>query len=236
MRCFFFLFCFAGMVAPHARATYLFHNGDANIATNFLDCSTCRGAGGVRVYDDFDVPASGWMITGISGNYFFQTTSPTLPSVGTWEIRTGMAQGVLGTLVATGTTSLTETLTSNPTGCNCPSIATYNIAVTIPTLVLTQGTYWVTLAPDSAPSEPFLWSANGTNGTNAKIDGLSFATGPFFPSGPQNLGNYESQFGGPSQIDFSMQLTGVANSPEPGAMGLVSLGIGLGLMRSRRRR
>ncbi len=96
MRSLAFLACLAGMAAPHARAALLFNNGDTDDYMNFLDCSTCRGAGGVKVYDDFTVPASGWTITGISGNYFFQSTTPTLPTSGTWEIRSGMSQGVLG--------------------------------------------------------------------------------------------------------------------------------------------
>ena len=120
-----------------------------------------------------------------------------------------------------------------PPGCSCPASSTYNISVTIPSLSLTQGTYWVTLAPDSPSSEPYLWWANGTNGTNAKIDGLSFVTGPYWPSGPQNVGNYLSQFGGPSQADWSMQLTASVGTPEPGSLALMSMGLGLCLLRLR---
>ena len=226
------------LVHPAAAAT-LFFNGDpngGNINGNFLDCSTCRSAQGVRVYDDFQVTGAGWHVTGLFGDYFTQQPG-NQPANGLWEIRQNVSQGNSGTLIAGGSASLTVTPMGMPVN-GSASFSYYGISVNIAPLDLAPGTYWMNLAPNAFLNETFLVGTEGTNGVAPLIDGASFVIGTYWPS-MQSIGGYLNQFTGHSQYDFSYGVTGTALSaptPEPGTALLLGSVLTAGALLLRRRR
>lgn len=101
-----------------------------------------------RVYDEFQVPESGWTVTGV----FSDNVLNQFPSVmqASWEIRRAMAPGNGGTLIASGIASAMQL--SDPSVIPArypPSEAAkhFRIQVTGLQVHLPSGRYWLSVAP-----------------------------------------------------------------------------------------
>jgi hypothetical protein len=91
-------------LAPAAFADVLYYAGDPNGLGGVVSGADGRPSDGftvnkARLYEDFVVPAGGWTITGLGGN--FVTEAPTAYWL-EYEIRTGVSEGVAGTLLYWG--------------------------------------------------------------------------------------------------------------------------------------
>ncbi len=232
----------AGLIwAQACVAGTIFYNGDPDLGGsnggNFLDCSSCRGSD-VRVYDNFSLSGAA-TVTGLFGSWELLAAGDlNVPVSAEWEIRTGLAQGDSGTLVASGTGALSTVLISTPNGGNSNFSTYFTGSVSGLTVSLGPGTYWMEISPFLANfDETFLLGANGANGVHAAIDGQSFVSGPYW-SGMQSVGGYLQQFTQRSTYDFSYgAVSAQASTPEPGSLALAGLGAMLvGLGRRKRRR
>jgi hypothetical protein len=220
----------------------LWYNGDYDNRDALLNTTgTIYNINGVRtpynsyVYDNFIVPVGQtWTVDGVFSNnqMNFSTRSAT------WEIRQGVSAGNGGTIVASGDDSATQTALPPVSGFfyGTPE---YRIAATISPVVLTAGTYWLTVAPD-APGNTFLEQGfiETTSGANAVgmppgNDGNSFINNNFPSSNPGALNfvptsTVEAPTGLPGPWDYSMGLTGTftrVTVPEPPTTVLLVLGL-----------
>jgi hypothetical protein len=160
-----------GQAVAHGQETVsvpnevtLWYNGDnwggsGGGAAN--EISSNRGY--FRAYDDFIINDSPWHVTRIWCNVSLQIAGVTEAS---WEIRSGMAPGYGGTIVASGLSAATQT----PTG-RLPLWREYSITVSELNLDLAPGTYWLNVAPlvgEDPGGGGYLYSyASFTTGANA---------------------------------------------------------------------
>jgi hypothetical protein len=225
----------------HAAAT-LWYNGNYDQNDAYTDESNVPiNMGGSYVlekslvYDDFIVPAGQtWTLASLFAND--QTDYVAAPTTATWEIRTGMSAGNGGTLVASGDTSDTNTLETPGNGSTYTD-PEYKLSVSISTVTLTPGIYWMALAPDSAgyygdQSYVETTSGIGSVGLPTGLDGDSFLN--------NNLSGAGKLTFSPSSLDFSAGITGTATVsvvPEPADVPLLTAGLatGIGLLGRRKR-
>lgn len=231
-------------LAPSGFADVLYYGGDPDAT---LGRGLVSGTDGrpilpftisdATLYDDFVVPAGGWTVTALGGH--FATEIPTAYWL-SWEIRTGMSEGVGGTLVTQGQsipTVISDGFDFGQTG--------YCVEVALPTenyfaIELGAGTYWLGLywhnyivGPGTVPYARGTSGANGvggpsTNGSywNAPDFGIDFHN----PAGDVGIDN----------VDVSYRIlgvSGVSSIPEPGSWPLVSVALALAVfLRPRRPR
>lgn len=186
------------------------------------------------VYDDFVVGAGGWTITGLGGH--FATGVPTAHWLA-WEIRTGMSEGVGGTLVMQGQAIPTVT----PDGFDFGQTG-YYVEAALPTpnydaIELGAGTYWLGLYWQNYISRPgSIPYIRGTSGTNA-------VGGPFTNGSSWNAPDFGIDFHNPAgdigiaNLDVSYRILGVSGVPpipEPGSWLLMITGLGMAVIGPRR--
>jgi hypothetical protein len=211
---------FAGFVSAQAD-NILWYNGDyigvgGTISGGGAADEISSNQGDYRAYDDFSISGLTWDVTSIWCNTAMRITGVTQAS---WEIRSGMAPGYGGTIVASGLSAATQT----PTGRFINLQPEYTISVSSLNLYLTPGTYWLDVAP-LVGSDPgtggFLDSyASFTTGANAfnappgdNVNGLLDWTGSYSPF---------------LSVGFGISM-GVAGTvvPEPSVAWLLVAGIG----------
>ncbi len=229
------------LTLPALADTTIFFNGVPNFGgatdgngANFLDCSTCRSAAGVEIYDDFVVPTGQlWTIDSLFGNYMLFANTP-IPTSATWALVQGISQGNGGTVLASGAAAISALAIATPPGGNASDFY-YKFTANITPTALGPGTYWMMLAPASSANETYLIGTDGTSGVNPVTDGTSYANGTYFTY--QNIGAYEHPFSGFSNYDFSYGAIGTttALTPEPGA-GMLALAGSILVFGLRRRR
>jgi len=221
-----FLLPLAGLLlsasAGSAAASDLWYNGDfddSNALANVI--------GGVfpdaRVFDDFNVTdKKGWHITSVWSNDLMNYTDATQAS---WSIRSGVSVGDGGTIIASGT----DTMTQTSTGRSRFGTNEYSLPVSGLDIDLTSGTYWLQVTPLGAGFDfSRCTTTMGANaiGTPAGNDGNSYFTasqsGIDFRAASDYLGRRFS--------DFSMGVDGSVIAapavPEPGSPALLA-GIGV---------
>jgi len=236
-----FLAVIALVLSPPGFADVLYYGGDPDATAGLGLVSGTDGRPIVpytlskaTVYDDFIVPAGGWTITGLGGR--FATEVPTAHWLG-WEIRTGMSEGMGGTLVMQGQAIPTVT----PDGFNYGQTG-YHLQVALPTpnydaIELGPGTYWLGLYWQNYLSFPgtipYLRGTSGVNGVGGPFTNGSYWNAPDFgidfhnPAGDLGIAN----------LDVSYRILGVAgvsSVPEPGAWLLMISGLGWAVIRPRR--
>jgi PEP-CTERM motif len=178
------------------------------------------------LFDNFVVTGDGWRITSIFGEF---TEAPGLAfSTADFEIRTGITNGVGGTLVYSGANvSASRQLLSYgfwP--------VESRIRISGLDLWLAPGAYWLGLAPvGNGAGQAFVMETAGNGASvNANIDGNSFYRD--LPSWnyqqPPSLTSFDASYG----IDGYLVVV-----PEPSVYALMAAGLaGLGMVTRRRRR
>lgn len=231
------------LIGAPARAGVLWYNGSYDGRDSLTDQSMVPVQTGNNtytlttqlVYEDFVVPAGQtWTITSVFVNDAINYNGAI--STATWQIRSGVGAGNGGTLVASGDTSATATALSGVT--LPPGYSAETITATVSSVVLTAGTYWVAVAPDSLgyySDQAYALTTSGANavGTPAGNDGNSYVTNNYPTSGPDafNFTPTTTALAGDgdgSLIDFSMGVSGtsVSVTPEPSSLVLAAIGLG----------
>lgn len=121
-----------------------------------------------RVYDNFIVSSTMNLVTVFGKDY--NSYSP-LPTMANWEIRSGVAAGTGGTLIASGQS---QPATVTPDGCNDFGFTGYQIAVSIPqgSVVLGPGTYYLNVTPiGSGNGRSFVETTSGLNAAGSNVKG-----------------------------------------------------------------
>ena len=97
-----------------------------------------------RTYTAFIVPTGRiWTVTGALGNHL-SSVSVIDPAQAKWEIRSGVSSGNGGVLLSSGTANAGY----HATGRSGFGLTEYTVRIPIsPSVVLTAGTYWVTVIP-----------------------------------------------------------------------------------------
>ena len=123
-----------------------------------------------RVYDEFEVPAGGWTITGVfSDNALYE-----FPEVirASWEIRSGMKPGHGGKLVAGGDSRATQMPDPSVTTPRYPASEVamhFRIQVDGLEIQLPAGRYWLSVAPVGR-GKSFLCPTLGANAVGTDQD------------------------------------------------------------------
>jgi len=109
------------------------------------------------LYDDFVVPAEGWVVVGL---FSFNRMSFTGVTSAYWEIRRAVSEST-STLVASGTNAATQLMRPN-TFDPRTELTTFKIVVHGLALHLSAGRYWLAVAPvASAGMQSFICPTSG---------------------------------------------------------------------------
>jgi hypothetical protein len=213
----------------------LWYNGDFN-SINGLSNQDGGQVAQASVYDNFTGPASGsWNVSALFSDNLLAPGLNNLITGANWEIRTGVASGVPGNLIASG---LNAPVTLTPTGRVGFGYTEYQVEVSGLSLSLphlASGFYWLNVTPVPAAGssgQSFNSTTSGTNcvGTPCAGDSNSFwnssSFGVFFGPASDN--------GIAPPADFSMGVIGTV--PEPATVALLTCGVGALLIAVRRRR
>jgi hypothetical protein len=227
------LIVWAVCCAPRAQAATLWYNGDQD-GRDAISNETATSASGVdgAVYDDFIVPfGQKWTITSVWSNNvedpFF--SSPSVKSVA-WSIRSGVSAGHGGTVVASGsTTSGNTTETADGTSVVYAPFPANQVTTTGKgmSVVLTAGTYWLSVAPVTTGTDASFFAVSTTSGTNAVgsppgDDGKSYFFSNALGDNFVPTSTLEAYLGEGSTWDYSMGVAGTfVVSPEPSSMVLM---------------
>ncbi len=200
----------------------LFYGGDFNPASaganglaNENDLIVGGNPYGAATYQNFIVGPQGVNVSGL----FTNNLSGLTPTTGYWEIRAGMSEGNLGTLIASGTGS-GGNFSQTPTGRSGYGFTEYTDLVTGLNVNLPLGIYWFAAVPECPTCENRSFNSNSLEGLNAvgtQISNLQYFNSAFF-DGPTNADD-EGYF-----PTFSSGVLGT-EIPEPSS--LIMLGSGL---------
>ena len=205
----------------------VFYGGDFDGRSNVTSEQNTFSPINTMCYDDVTL-ASTTSVTGLWGN--FLVSGSYIPTSAYFEIRTGMAPGNGGTLVQSGTFSVSATLT----GRSLSTMPEYQLSGAA-SFSLNAGTYWLGIAAiGNGSGQLFATTASGTNLGPSGDPNPSPAGGPlangnsllFTEVGPMTYDyiSLESLLGA-GTYDLSYGITADA-VPEPtvAALGLAALG------------
>ncbi len=212
-----------------AHADMLWYNGnfdlnDAAVNQNYVPINTGSGymLEKAFVYDNFVVPVGQtWTITNLFT--YNQVAYYVAPTKAAWEIRSGVSAGNGGTLLYSGDSAATATLT-HAADYNNYIDPEYQVSVAV-SIKLTAGTYWMAVAPDSAGyygDQSYIETTSGAGavGTPPGNDGRSFIGNNLTGVGASNFVA--------SNLDFSAGVIGTAATtavPEPASFLLLAAGL-----------
>jgi hypothetical protein len=223
------------LAATPAKAQ-LWYNGNWNGTSTMLPSERDLWVPDTRIYDDFLVTGGGWNVTTLFGDFLSSLT----PTQAYWEIRSGVSAGNGGSLLYSGTSSISWLLL----GPGLWGDDNYRATIGGLNLTLPAGTYWMSIAPvESAWGRAYAVGTNGSGGVNPLLDGNSYWDSQTFG---KNFVATSSHFG--RNTDFAYGVGGTALSanlleqsvivnPEPGTLVLLATGLGLlglGVLRRRR--
>lgn len=204
--------------APLYADSTLWYNGDGN-AANGLSNEVNTIVTQSYVFDNFVVGAGGETLTGAFSNNLMSFTATTADV----EILSGVSSGNGGTTVYS---ALGVAATQTATGGSAFGLTEYTIAVALPDVVLSPGTYWLAVAPDgSGGGRSYISTTSGANcvGLPCGNDDNSFFDSSFFAA---NFDPASNDIGS-SPADFSMGVTGNSAPPVPEPSSFLLLGSGL---------
>ncbi len=144
------LYFYGGDWEPNAPGA----NGVANETNSFLQGDPY----GAATYQNF-VAGSAINVTGL----FTNNASSLIPTSGYWEIRTGVSEGNGGTLIASGT----GTVTNTPTGRSGFGLDEYNNTVSGLNVNLGANTYWFAVVPTCLTCDGTSYNTNSLDALNA---------------------------------------------------------------------
>ena len=198
-------------VAAHADQLY-FYGGDIDphqgtAVANENDALDHGNPYGSAVYQNF-YALSNITVSGL----FTNNLSSITPTSGYWELRSGVSEGNGGTLLASGTGSVTNT----PTGRSAFGYEEYTNLVSGLSVALAPGQYWFAVVPEclTCQGRAFNGDTSGLNSVGKSDLNLEYQNSPFYGQNFVALGS-----------DFPTGSSGVYVVPEPGSLMLVGTGI-----------
>ncbi len=212
-RCVLSLLVILMCVGASARAEILFYGGDFNPSfwysdslSNENDAAVHGDPYGSAVYQNFAIPASQtWNVAALFSNDIM-TISPTSAY---WEIRTGIAEGDGGELLASGAGTDSYHLKG--------PYDEYTNTVNGLNLTLGPGTYWFTVVPEAPGQQGRSSNTNtfGNNSIGAEIPDEQYFNSPFYGYNFTNADNLSI---------FPRFSSGVIGTvvPEPSSMALMA--------------
>jgi hypothetical protein len=212
-----------------ANEQVYWYNGDPNLLDGLRQ--DVNGMGPGLTYDDFVVGPAGIIVNGVFSDDFMNATT----NQAFWEIRSGVSEGNGGTVVASGTTTASQT----DTGLAGFGFEVYRVQVGGLHIYLTPGTYWLAVAPVLAGTRQssFVATTAGANALGLPLaqDGNSYFNSSYYSA---DFGvatdQIDQQVSDAGNLDFSEGVLGV-EVPEP-ATGLLVGGLMLLAGGYRRRR
>jgi hypothetical protein len=200
-------------------AVTLYYGGDPQFPGGYANQENARGPHWAhytyRVYDDFEVTAPAWHVTSIYNQLGGALPSDTQISSASYEIRTGISNNDLGTLVASGTGP--ASLSYQGAAPDNFSLFKMQMDFSVP-LDLPAGTYWLMLVPNTVDLGQFYLRdsnlGNGIGSPRADQQAFAYSRFYFFPDTPPD---------GPTLIDADFSFGVLGDVPEPSAFGAIVL-------------
>ena len=227
----------AGLVALQPAAAD-WYSGDPYLAypawPQFTDNYSDANLELALTYDNFTwVPGAGGGVVDTVGGNFWGNPNGLLIDTAYWEIRTGMSQNVAGTLVASGSGTVTPYATSFTQG----GSAVWGVSVDVPDFTLPAGNYWFGLAIGSTNPAGVGWFVASTTGTNGVGGPLGDDFSIYYQNSIYGLSwNYvESAIQNPMSSGFDPSYF-IHEVPEPSTLSLGLLSLGHFALRKRTRR
>ncbi len=200
--------CF--LAAKASADEILWYGGDADFVTAIL---SGYGFGhDSNLYDDFQVGAGGIVVTHLFGNFTVIDPDPFTVGDVQYEIRSGMSAGNGGSLLAQGIIGATQIDRGRWNEHNL-----YEITTDLLNILLSPGTYWMSIAPVST-QPTYVVSTGGGTGSGAPLgNGNAFWNAPW---DNRNFASVQDVLGDWRIWDFSY---GVIGTPIPAPAAILVL-------------
>jgi len=215
-----------GLAVGAQASPVIYYGGDMNGVDGLASqITTGGGFTDSQTYDNFTL-TSAMTIDGVFGR--FLDTSSIFAQQITWEIRSGMSAGNGGTLLFSGTTAATNTLT----GFTFNTINEREYSSNVSAFNLAAGNYWLSVALAGGNGGAYASTTSGANGVGGPLnDGNSFFNSAAYSA---NYAPTGTQLASGVDGDFSFGLRGSDPVPEPATFAVLGLGA-VALLRRRRK-
>jgi len=221
-------------VGGAANAQTIFYGGDTDGRDGIAD-QDGGNVTGAYSFDNFNMV--GTNLTGLFANMVDSGTNG-FATTAKYEIRTGVSNGVAGTLVASGGGAVSRVAT----GRTVLTYAEFTYTMSGLNIALTNGTmYWFALALDKSGQngQAFVTTTDGANGTTNPNavgspihDGRSFLNWPAGGFNMTDIAGPDLEGGGKWDLSQGVMAQAV---PEPATMAALGLGVAA-LLRRRNRK